>query len=69
MNVHDKLFEAMLKVIEIYMQENGYNYYELAPYDKTCFSKEQFDEMVDLINTEFNSIHLLDSKCAGKCHT
>ena len=51
MNIHTKLVEAMVKVLEIYFQENGYEYEDLAPYDRSCFTKEQFDEMVDLVNS------------------
>lgn len=69
MNIHDKLFEAMVKVLDIYFQENGYNYDDLAPYDKTCFSREQFEEMIDLTNTDFNYAQYLNSQCSEKCRS
>lgn len=51
MNIHTKLVEAMVKVLEIYFQENGYEYEDLAPYDQSCFTKEQFEEMIELVNS------------------
>jgi len=53
-NIHTKLVEAMVKVLEIYFQENGYEYEELATYDQSCFTKEQFEEMIELVNTHLS---------------
>jgi len=52
MNLHTKLVLSMVKILEIYFQENGYDYDKLPEYDQSCFSKVQFDEMVDLVNSE-----------------
>lgn len=52
MNVHTKLFLSMVKIIEIYLKENGYEYNNLSVYDKSCFSKQQFKEMIDLANSD-----------------
>ena len=51
MNLHTKLVEAMVKIFEIYLEENGYDYELLPEYDKTCFTEEQFKEMIELANT------------------
>lgn len=52
MNIHLKLLKALIKTFQIYLDENGYDYEDLPDYDKTCFTKLQFQEMLDLSNSE-----------------
>ena len=45
----------MIKVLEMYFQENGYEYEDLAGYDQSCFTEEQFKEMIDLTNSHLEN--------------
>lgn len=48
MNIHTKLLQALVKISEMYLQEKGYEYSELDEYNQSCFTKDQFEEIINL---------------------
>lgn len=54
MNIHDKLFKSMVHVLTLYVDKYSYEYSNLPDEDKQSISPTQFDEILDITNTDFD---------------
>ena len=63
MNIHDKLFFAMLSICEDFINDHNYEYYQLNEYYKSMMTEEQFKEITELVNTDWENTAELNSSC------